>query len=52
MEKLNHFIERLNRRIPLRIFGILSISFGILGDFVAYLMYPGYNFTKNAPAGN
>jgi len=48
MEKLNHFIEKLNRHIPLRIFGLISISFGIIGDFVAYLMYPGYNFTKNA----
>jgi len=48
MEKLNHFIEKLNRHIPLRIFGLLSIAFGILGDFIAYLMYPGYNFTKNA----
>ena len=48
MEKLNRFIEKLNRHIPLRIFGLLSVSFGILGDFIAYLMYPGYNFTKNA----
>jgi len=48
MEKLNHFIEKLNHHIPLRIFGLLSVAFGILGDFFAYLMYPGYNFTKNA----
>jgi len=48
MEKLNRFIEKLNRHIPLRIFGLLSVSYGILGDFIAYLMYPGYNFTKNA----
>jgi hypothetical protein len=48
MEKLEHFIERLNRYIPIRIFGLLSISFGIIGDLIAYSMYPGYCITKNA----
>jgi hypothetical membrane protein len=48
MEKLKQFIERLNRHIPMRIFGLLSIFSGIIGDLIAYLMYPGYNITKNA----
>jgi hypothetical protein len=48
MEKLEHFIEKFNRYFPLRIFGLLSISFGIIGDIIAYAMYPGYNITKNA----
>jgi len=48
MEKLEHFIERLNQHIPVRIFGLLSILCGIIGDLISYLMYPGYNFTKNA----
>ena len=48
MGKLEHFIERLNQHIPIRIFGLLSILFGIVGDIIAYSMYPGYDFTKNA----
>jgi hypothetical protein len=48
MEKLERFVRRLNNHIPMRIFGLLSISFGIVGDTIAYFMYPGYDFTKNA----
>lgn len=48
MNKLERFIKNLNRHIPLRTFGILSILFGIIGDSIAYSMYPGYNFTQNA----
>lgn len=48
MEKLDQFIERLNHYIPIRFFGLLSVIFGILGDIIAYSMYPGYNFTRSA----
>ncbi len=48
MEKLELIIETLNRHIPIRIFGLFSISFGIIGDLVAYSMYPGYDITRNA----
>jgi hypothetical protein len=48
MEKLDQFIRRANNYIPMRIFGLLSISFGIVGDTIAYFMYPGYDLTKNA----
>ena len=48
MEKLEHFLERLNQHIPIRIFGLFSILSGIIGDTIAYAMYTGYNITKNA----
>ena len=48
MEKLEQFIRRLNTYVPMRIFGLLSIMSGIIGDTIAYFMYPGYDFTKNA----
>ncbi len=48
MQKLALFVEKLNNIIPGRIFGLLSIIIGILGDIIAYLMFPGYNFLKMA----
>ncbi|MHA2037473.1 MAG: DUF998 domain-containing protein [Promethearchaeota archaeon] len=48
MAKLEHFIKKLNQYIPLSTFGILSVLFGIIGDTIAFLMYPGYNITRNA----
>ena len=30
------------------IYGILSISFALIGDILAYLFFPGYDFTKRA----
>lgn len=48
MEKLERFIRRFNTHIPMRIFGLLSITSGIIGDIIGYFMYPGYDFTKNA----
>ncbi len=46
MEKFDLISKKLNRFIPGSIFGLLSITFGFLGDLIAYLMYPGYDFTK------
>jgi len=48
MEKIDLFFEKLNNIIPGRIFGLLSITIGILGDIIAYLMFPGYNLLKMA----
>ncbi|MFX1378331.1 MAG: hypothetical protein ACFFA4_04500 [Promethearchaeota archaeon] len=44
MEKLDLVIAKINKVIPGRIFGLLSITFGILGDILAFLMFPEYNF--------
>ncbi|MHA2399527.1 MAG: DUF998 domain-containing protein [Promethearchaeota archaeon] len=30
------------------LYGLISILFGIMGDLVSFLLYPGYNFTKSA----
>ena len=30
------------------IFGILSITSAIIGDIIAYILFPGYNLTKKA----
>jgi hypothetical protein len=30
------------------LYGLISILFGILGDLISFIMYPGYNFTKSA----
>jgi hypothetical protein len=44
MEKLDRFSKKLNNIIPAGIFGLLSITAGILGDIISFLMFPGYNF--------
>jgi len=46
MEKLDNFLEKLNKVIPGRLFGLFSITAGILGDIIAIIMYPGYNFLR------
>ena len=46
MEKLDNFLEKLNDVIPGGLFGLLSITAGILGDIIAFIMYPGYNFLR------
>ncbi|MFW9821218.1 MAG: hypothetical protein ACFFE5_16560 [Candidatus Thorarchaeota archaeon] len=43
MEKLEVLIKKVDNIIPGRIFGLLSITAGILGDIISYLMFPGYN---------
>ncbi|MFW9894780.1 MAG: DUF998 domain-containing protein [Candidatus Thorarchaeota archaeon] len=47
MEKLAHFSEKINRYVPLSIFGLFSVFFGIIGDLISFLMFPGYNITRN-----
>lgn len=50
MEIMDIFIEKLNKIIPGRLFGLFSITAGILGDIIALLMYPlmKYDFMRNA----
>jgi hypothetical protein len=48
MEKMDLFINKINNVIPGGVFGLLSITIGILGDIIAYLMFPGYNFLTMA----
>lgn len=46
MNKLDNLLEKLNKVIPGRLFGLFSITAGILGDIVAFIMYPDYNFMR------
>ena len=48
MLKLKIFIDKFSRKISFGVFGLLSIIFGIIGDLIAYLMYPGYDFRRRA----
>ena len=40
--------ESVQHPIPLGVYGLLSITFGIMGDLLAYVFYPGYNFMERA----
>lgn len=48
MEKVDQFIEKLNNFIPGSLFGLFSIISGIIGDIIALLMFPEYNFMEMA----
>lgn len=50
MEIMDIFIEKLDKIIPVRLFGLFSVIAGILGDIIALLMYPlmKYDFMRNA----
>ncbi len=48
MEKPNNFMDKFQQFASGGIYGILSISFGLTGDILAYLFFPGYDFTKRA----
>ena len=47
MEKPNNLLNNFQHFISGGVYGIISVFFGMLGDLVAFLMYPGYNFTNN-----
>lgn len=40
MRNIANFFEKLVKVIPSQYFGILSVTFGILGDIISYLMFP------------
>ncbi|KKM87506.1 hypothetical protein LCGC14_1268230 [marine sediment metagenome] len=47
MEKSHKLLDNFQQFVSGGIYGILSVFFGMLGDLIAYLMYPGYKFTIN-----
>ncbi|KKK42809.1 hypothetical protein LCGC14_0493160 [marine sediment metagenome] len=47
MEKSHNLLGNFQQFVSGGVYGILSVVFGMLGDLIAYLMYPGYNFTNN-----
>ena len=48
MEKSTNIVKKSSHQISFAIYGLLSIIFGGLGDLLAYLMYPEYNFMRRA----
>ncbi|TKJ20772.1 MAG: hypothetical protein CEE43_11970 [Promethearchaeota archaeon Loki_b32] len=46
MRKLKLISDKFTLKILTGVFGLLSITFGIIGDIIAYLMYPGYDFRR------
>lgn len=48
MRKLKLINDKFTLKISTGVFGLLSITFGIIGDIIAYSMYPGYDFRRKA----
>ena len=51
MEKPHNLFGNFQKFVSGGVYGILSVFFGMLGDLIAFLMYPGYNFT-NSPVSS
>ena len=47
MERLNLYGNKILDHIPGFIFGLIAIIIGLLGDFLAMALYPGYSITKD-----
>lgn len=41
---MNIFLEKLNKIIPVSLFGLFSITAGIFGDIIAFIMFPAQNY--------
>ncbi|MFX1410669.1 MAG: DUF998 domain-containing protein [Promethearchaeota archaeon] len=48
MEGLKSIINKVLQSVSGGVFGLLSITFGLTGDIIAFLLFPGYDFTKRA----
>lgn len=48
MQNIKENINKSLLKVSSGVFGLLSITFGALGDFIAYIMYPGYNPLRRA----
>ena len=48
MRKLKLLNDKFSLKISTGVFGLLSIIFSIIGDLIAYLMYPGYDPLRRA----
>ncbi|MFX0006837.1 MAG: hypothetical protein ACFFAV_08925 [Candidatus Hermodarchaeota archaeon] len=44
MEKIELIFEKINKVIPGAVFGLLSITAGIIGDIISYLIFPCYSY--------
>ncbi len=48
MEKINSLFDKIITDFSGGIWGLLSIGFGLTGDLISYIFFPGYDFTKKA----
>ena len=47
MEKIKYYANKGLDLVPGFIFGIIAIIIGLVGDFLAIILYPGYSITKD-----
>ncbi|MFX1340942.1 MAG: DUF998 domain-containing protein [Promethearchaeota archaeon] len=47
MKKITKSIDKILEIIPGGIFGLLSVAIIVLGELIAFLLFPGYSFFKN-----
>jgi hypothetical protein len=48
IDSMREFLTKLIYNVSGGVYGLLSIMFGIVGDIIAVILYPGYDFTKSA----
>ena len=48
MENLKKIFDNIQKTKLAGIFGILSITFGLIGDFIALILFPEYDFMRSA----
>lgn len=48
MKGLKSTTNKIIESVSAGVFGLLSITFGLTGDIIAFLLFPGYDFTKKA----
>lgn len=48
MKGLKSSVTKILDSVSTGVYGLLSITFGLTGDIIAFLLFPGYNFTKKA----
>ncbi|MFX1573927.1 MAG: hypothetical protein ACFFB0_14365 [Promethearchaeota archaeon] len=48
MENSTNIVRKSSQHISFGTYGLLSMLFGGLGDLIAYLLYPGYDFRRRA----
>lgn len=48
MENLKRMFDKLQSTKLAGIFGILSITFGLIGDIIALILFPGYDFLRRS----
>lgn len=48
MENPKRIFDKIQKTKLAGIFGILSITFGLIGDIIALILFPGYNFLRSS----